>query len=66
MSHIIARLNGAPLTVFKPLARTLLTQDFSCNACIELQEDTFVGAASADYGKRHRPASISRVAKMTG
>lgn len=66
MSVQTARLNTALLTVFKPLARMLLVEGVSCKASIELLKDAFVEVATADYGKRDRPASISRVAELTG
>lgn len=59
-------LNGAFLTLLKPLVRLFLRYGRGIREFNELAKTAFVDVASEDYGVGGRPTNASRIAAMTG
>lgn len=60
------RFSGAILRILRPFARLLIRCGVSYPEFDALARAAFVETATSDYGKRGRPANVSRVASIVG
>ncbi len=66
MSEIDGRMSAALASVFRPLAGMLLKAGVGVRPVIEVLKRCFVDAALNENGPGDKPASISKVSRLTG
>ncbi len=59
-------ISGVCARILEPLVRILLKAGFTYHEFASVARSTFVDVASGEFGKRGRPANVSRVAIITG
>lgn len=66
MSEIDGRMTAALASVFRPLAGMLLKAGVGVRPVIEVLKRCFVDAALNEHGTNSKPASISKISRLTG
>ncbi len=66
MKTLSKPLSASLFSIFKPIARTLLSEGVNWKSVVDLLKTAFVQAAIEDFGRNGKPASRSRASQITG